>query len=68
MSCFSVGGGAVYVIDPDGKILYKIKSPGLKPSNIEFGGSDYKTLFLTEDETNAVYETKVRVEGMKLIH
>jgi len=61
------GGGAVYVIDPDGKILYKIKTPGLKPSNIEFGGSDYKTLFLTEDETNSVYETKMRVEGLKLI-
>ncbi len=60
------GGGAVYVIDPSGKISYKIKTPGLKPSNIEFGGSDYKTLFLTEDETNAVYETKMRVEGLKL--
>ena len=62
------GGGAIYVIDPAGKVLYKIKTPGLKPSNIEFGGSDFKTLFLTEDETNAVYETKMRVEGMKLIH
>ncbi len=61
------GGGAIYVVEPNGKILYKIKTPGLKPSNIEFGGSDYKTLFLTEDETNAVYETKMRVEGLKLI-
>lgn len=61
------GGGAIYVIDPTGNIMYKIKTPGLKPSNIEFGGSDYKTLFLTEDETNSVYETKMRVEGLKLI-
>ncbi|MDP3150948.1 MAG: SMP-30/gluconolactonase/LRE family protein [Ignavibacteria bacterium] len=61
------GGGAIYVIDPTGEIIYKIKTPGLKPSNIEFGGSDYKTLFLTEDETNSVYETKMRVEGLKLI-
>ena len=61
------GGGAIYVVEPNGKILYKIKTPGLKPSNIEFGGSDFKTLFLTEDETNAVYETKMRVEGIKLI-
>lgn len=60
------GGGAIYVIDPTGNIMYKIKTPGLKPSNIEFGGSDYKTLFLTEDETNSVYETKMRVEGLKL--
>jgi len=61
------GGGAIYVIDADGKISYKIKTPGLKPSNIEFGGSDYKTLFLTEDETNSVYKTTVRVEGLKLV-
>ena len=61
------GGGAIYVIEQTGKIIYKIKTPGLKPSNIEFGGSDYKTLFLTEDETNSVYETKMRVEGLKLI-
>lgn len=60
------GGGAIYVIDPTGKIMYKIKTPGLKPSNIEFGGSDYKTLFLTEDETNAVYETRMSVKGLKL--
>jgi len=61
------GGGAIYVIAPNGKISYKIKTPGLKPSNIEFGGSDHKTLYLTEDETNSVYETKMRVEGLKLI-
>jgi len=61
------GGGAIYVIDSDGKILYKIKTPGLKPSNIEFGGNDFKTLFLTEDETNAIYSTTVKIEGQKLV-
>jgi len=60
------GGGAVYVIDPDGKILYRMKTPGKKPSNIEFGGSDMKTLFLTEDETNSVYQTRMRVAGLPL--
>lgn len=59
------GGGAIYVVNSCGKILYKIKTPGLKPSNIEFGGSDYKTLFLTEDETNSVYKTKVKTAGIK---
>jgi len=61
------GGGAVYKIDPDGNIIEKIITPGKKPSNLEFGGKDFKTLFITEDETNAVYKTNWEVEGLKLI-
>ncbi len=61
------GGGAVYKIDPDGNIIEKILTPGLKPSNVEFGGKDLKTLFITEDETNAVYKTDWEIEGLKLI-
>ena len=61
------GGGAIYKIDPEGNILEKIITPGKKPSNIEFGGNDLKTLFITEDETNAIYKTNWEVEGLKLL-
>lgn len=61
------GGGAIYKIDPEGNIILKIKTPGKKPSNIEFGGKDYKTMFITEDETNTVYKTNWEVEGLKLL-
>jgi len=60
------GGGAIYIITPDGKILQKISAPGKKPSNLEFGGKDMKTLFLTEVETNSVYKMEVPVSGLKL--
>jgi gluconolactonase len=60
-------GGTVYVIAPDGKIKEKIKTPGAEASNVEFGGEDYKTLFITEDETDAVYSLQREIPGLKLL-
>lgn len=60
------GGQAVIVIAPDGKIITKIKTPGKNPSNVEFGGKDMKELYITEDETNAVYRTDMKIPGFKL--
>jgi len=57
------GGGAIYVISPEGEIIQKIVTPGSKPSNVEFGGKDMKTLFVTEDQTNAVYATQMDIPG-----
>lgn len=57
------GGGAVYVIAPDGGIRQKIPTPGQKPTNIEFGGEDLKMLFLTEVETNTLYQRRVEIAG-----
>lgn len=62
------GGGNIYIIAPDGKILEALKTPGKKPSNLEFAGSDLKTLYITDDETNSVYRTKVEVPGFKLFY
>jgi gluconolactonase len=58
------GGGAIYKISPVGGILEKIPTPGQKPSNVEFAGPDLKTLYITEDETNAIYKTRVEVPGL----
>jgi len=60
------GTGTVFVISPNAEIIEKIKTPGLKPSNLEFGDSDLKTLYLTEDETNSVFKIRVRIPGYKL--
>ena len=62
------GGGHIFVISPEGEIINKIGTPGKKPSNVEFGGKDLNTLFITEDETNSVYKTKVDVPGAKLFY
>ena len=60
------GGGAIYVFAPDGTIMQKISAPGKKPSNIEFAGDDLRTLYLTEDDTKAVYKTRVDTPGQPL--
>lgn len=57
------GGGNLYVISPTGEILTKVKTPGMKPTNIEFVGKDRKTLYLTEVETNSIYRCKVTIKG-----
>jgi len=49
------GGAAVYIVSPAGEILKKIPTPGHKPTNITFGGTRGKILYLTEVETNALY-------------
>lgn len=57
------GGKAVYILSPEGEILQKIITPGSKPTNLEFGGDDYKTLYLTEVETNALYKIRTKYPG-----
>lgn len=60
------GGNTIYVLSPTGEIKEKIITPGKNPSNLEFGGEDMKTLFITEDETNSVYSIKVKIPGLSL--
>ncbi|MBN1154231.1 SMP-30/gluconolactonase/LRE family protein [candidate division KSB1 bacterium] len=57
------GGKAIFIISPSGEILQKIDTPGSRPSNIEFAGTDMKTVFITEDETNSVYKMTVNIPG-----
>ncbi|MEA1986814.1 MAG: SMP-30/gluconolactonase/LRE family protein [Candidatus Marinimicrobia bacterium] len=59
------GTGTVFIISQDGTILKEIKTPGEKPSNIEFGGKDLRTLFVTEDETNSIYKIITNTQGYK---
>lgn len=60
------GSGTLFIISPEGKILHSIKTPGKKPSNVEFAGKDKNTLYLTEDETNSIYRIKVSMRGFSL--
>lgn len=60
------GGSAIQVFSPNGVLKYKISTPGQKPSNLEFGGEDMCDLYITEDETNAVYITRTIIPGLKL--
>lgn len=60
------GSGNLYIISPDGTIIQEVKTPGNNTSNVEFGGKDLKTLYITEDETNSVYAVRVKYPGYKL--
>jgi len=57
------GGKAVYVFSPESNLIQKIETPGRKPTNLEFGDADYKTLYLTEVETNALYKIRTKYPG-----
>jgi gluconolactonase len=59
------GGGKIYVVSPEGLMLDSIVTPGRKPSNLEFGGDDMKTLFVSECETNKIYSIKTVNAGYK---
>lgn len=59
------GGGTIYVLNENGFVVEKISTPGKKPSNVEFGGEDLKTLYITEDETNSVYYIRRGIPGLK---
>lgn len=59
------GTGTVFIISPKGEILKTIKTPGMKPTNLEFGGTGLKTLYLTEVETNSLYKIAVKYAGFK---
>ncbi len=57
------GTGTMFIISPKGEILQNIKTPGQRPTNVEFGGNDNKTLYLTETETNALYKIQTNIAG-----
>lgn len=59
------GGSTIYVLDENGFVVEQITAPGRKPSNVEFGGEDLKTLYITEDETNSVYYIRRGIPGLR---
>lgn len=62
------GGKAIYIFSPEGELLQKVETPGTKPTNLEFGDQDYKTLFLTEVETNSLYKIRTKYRGKRSLN
>lgn len=60
------GGKAIYIFSPEGILLQKINTPGSKPTNLEFGDEDFKTLYLTEVETNSLYKIRTKIAGKRI--
>ena len=54
------------MIAPDGKVARTIAVPGSDVTNVEFGSKDYKTLYIMEAKTGALYITEVAIGGLPL--
>lgn len=60
------GAGRVDVIDRGGQVVDAIVVPGKNPTNVAFGGDDFRTLVITEVETQSLYRVHLPVAGQKL--
>lgn len=59
---YSTGPGGMYIFSPQGKQLQKVELPA-RATNLSWGGSDYRSLFITTP--SAVYRLKMNVSGRK---
>jgi gluconolactonase len=62
------GAGLVLQFDPRGLLIRTIKMPGKNITNVEFAGSDLKTLYVTEEDTGTLYKIRVEIPGLQLFN
>lgn len=54
--------GGIFVHDPDGRVLARIKTPGHHPTNIAWGDDDWRSLYITM--IGSVVRTRLSVAGV----
>jgi len=54
--------GGIFVHDPSGKVLARIKTPGHHATNIAWGGDDWRTLYITL--IGSVVRTRLAIAGV----
>ena len=57
------GKGTIAVVSPKGALLREIHLKGTKPSNLVFGGTDGRTVFVTLQDRGAIETFHVEVPG-----
>ena len=57
------GGGTLEVVSPEGNVIASIKTGGKGCTNCVFGGEDFQTLYLTEDDQQALLSARWPVPG-----
>lgn len=60
---YSAGPGGIWIFSPQGKHLGTITVPGGRVGNCAWGGSDWKTLYITA--ASNVYRVRVNIPGEK---
>ena len=61
------GSGDICILNPKGDLVERIAVGGLHPTNVAFGGSDGKTLYVTEVDTGSVYRFQTDYPGLPLL-
>ncbi|MCX8492574.1 MAG: SMP-30/gluconolactonase/LRE family protein [Cyclobacteriaceae bacterium] len=59
------GKGTVVIFSPKGEILHEVKMKGLKPSNLNFGGPNGKTCYVTMQDRKCVEIFRTATAGKK---
>jgi gluconolactonase len=59
------GKGTIKIFSPQGKLLHEVKMKGLKTSNLNFGGKDGKTCYVTLQDRRCVEIFRCEVTGPK---
>lgn len=57
------GKGTVVIFSPKGEILHEVKMKGLKPSNLNFGGPNEKTCYVTMQDRKCVEIFRTETAG-----
>ncbi len=61
------GFGTVWLFSPVGEPLYRIRScAGLRVTNVAYGGSDRRTLFITEAEEGVILKVDLPTPGLPM--
>jgi gluconolactonase len=60
------GSGAVYVFGADGEIVDMLKTAGIRPTNVCFGGAAFDRLYVTIDDTGTLVEYTLSAHGKVL--
>jgi gluconolactonase len=62
------GLGVVWVYDKRGEPILRIESPvGDLTTNVAFGGSDYRTLYITESHSGTILTARLDTPGVRLL-
>ena len=56
------GPGGIFVHDPSGKVLARVRTPGHHPTNFSWGDDDWKSMYITN--IGSVVRTRFNVAGV----
>jgi len=59
---YCTGPGGIYVHDPAGKVLARIRTPGHHPTNVAWGDDDWRSLYITM--IGSVVRTRLNIAGV----